>query len=120
MGKIFVIDDEVNIQNMVQDALEGEGYTIQCFSKPKLALEQIEQEKPDIVITDMRMPEMNGLELIRKAKTIYPELNIILMTAYASLDSAIDAIRSGANDYLVKPFKIDALFKQIGFIPVRI
>lgn len=111
--KIFVIDDEANIRQTIKEALEEERFSVQCYASPLDALKEIRTERPALVITDLVMPEMDGLEVVQKVKAINPEINLVLITAYASLDTAIGAIRAGANDYLVKPFKIEELLKTV-------
>src|SRR3989338_205484 len=123
-GKVFVIDDELNIRSTVKEALEEEGHEVVCYESPVRALEAMEQASPDLIVTDLVMPEMDGLELIKRTKTIDPEVNVVVITGDASLESAIGAIRTGASDYLVKPFKIADLLgvvkkalNQKGFTP---
>ncbi|MBI4358772.1 MAG: sigma-54-dependent Fis family transcriptional regulator [Candidatus Omnitrophica bacterium] len=104
--KVFVVDDELNIRGTIKEALEEEGYEVVCFESPVRAVGAMKEANPDLIVTDLVMPELNGLDLVRKAKTINPEVNVVVITAYASLESAVGAIRAGASDYLVKPFKI--------------
>ena len=111
--KIIVIDDEVNICNMIKETLEGEGFHVSCYQNPLQGLEAASKKSPDLIITDLVMPELDGLKLIQKAKSINPEINILMITAHASLESAIEAMRSGANDYLIKPFKIAELLDSV-------
>ncbi len=111
--RILVIDDEANICNMIKETLEEEGFVVNCFQNPLLGLEAASKNHPDLIITDLVMPELDGLKLIKRVKAINPEINILMITAHASLESAIEAIRSGANDYLVKPFKISELLDAV-------
>ena len=111
--KIFVIDDEQNVCMTLKEALETEGFTVDCYQSPIEGLQEVPRKKPDLIITDLLMPGMDGLKLIQRAKSVNPEINILLITAHASLESAIGAIRAGANDYLVKPFKIEELLKAV-------
>src|SRR3989338_454646 len=113
MPNIYVIDDEANIRTMLREALTGEGYDVQCFADSSEAIATIQKVNPDLVITDLVMPGIDGIGLIQKTKTINPEINILLITAYASIESAVKAIRAGACDYLVKPFKIDDLLNAV-------
>jgi DNA-binding NtrC family response regulator len=113
MKKIFIIDDEPNIRVTVTEALRGEGYEVTAYGDPLEALPAIQKQNPAAVITDLRMPGLDGLDLIHKVNIINPEINIVVITGHASLDSAIGAIRAGASDYLVKPFKIDELLETV-------
>lgn len=112
-SKIFVIDDEQNVCMTLKDALDARGFHVRCYQSPVEALQDIAKEKPDLMITDLLMPEIDGLKLIQRVKSFNPEINILVMTAHASLETAIGAIRAGANDYLVKPFKIEELLKAV-------
>ena len=107
--KIFVIDDEPNICLTIQQALTDEGYSVSCYQNPLTGMNDVALKNPDLIITDLLMPQMDGLKLIQKIKSTNPEINILVMTAHASLESAIGSIRAGANDYLIKPFQIREL-----------
>jgi DNA-binding NtrC family response regulator len=111
--KIFVIDDETNIRVTIQETLSDEGFQVEQFGNPKVALKSAARSMPDLVITDLVMPELNGLEVIQKLKEIHPEVSIVVITGHASLETAIGAIRAGADDYLVKPFKIEDLLVSV-------
>lgn len=113
MSKIFVIDDEANIRTVLREALSAEGYDVSCFADAKEALSEIPKANPALIITDLVMPGMDGIEVIQKAKGMVPEVNILLITAHASIDSAINAMKSGACDYLIKPFKIGELLDAV-------
>ncbi|MBI4394781.1 MAG: sigma-54-dependent Fis family transcriptional regulator [Candidatus Omnitrophica bacterium] len=110
---IFVIDDEPHILTMIKEALEEEGYQVSCYQNPLEGLEEARRRNPDLIIADLLMPELNGLELIHKIKTFNPEINVLVITGHASLDSAIGAIRAGASDYMIKPFKIADLLDAV-------
>jgi len=111
--KIFVIDDEQNVCMTLKEALETEGFHVNCYQNPNEGLQDVSQKNPDLIITDLLMPEMDGLKLIQRVKALNPEINILIITAHASLESAIESIRAGANDYLIKPFKIEELLKAV-------
>ncbi len=110
---IFVIDDEPHIRAVVKEALEGEGYQVFCYQNPLEGLDEASRKNPDLIIADLLMPEMNGLELIHKIKAFNPDINVLVITGHASLDSAIGAIRAGASDYMIKPFKIAELLNAV-------
>lgn len=108
-ARILVVDDEDSMRDFMTIMLSKEGYEVlQAASGPD-ALGQIKKSPPDIVITDMMMPEMTGLELMTKAREVHGDLSFIVMTAFASVDSAIEAMKKGAYDYITKPFKVDEI-----------
>ncbi|MCJ7497416.1 MAG: sigma-54 dependent transcriptional regulator [candidate division Zixibacteria bacterium] len=108
-AKIMVIDDEESMCRFMQIMLQKEGYEVTSTVSSKEALEEIKNKNYDLVIADLMMPEMNGLELLSRAKSISPDINFIVMTAYASVDTAIEALKKGAFDYITKPFKVDEI-----------
>ena len=107
--KILVVDDETGILDTLRILLQGEGYDIVSAMSGREALEALPKESPDIVLTDIRMPGTTGLEVMAKAHEIDPEMAVILMTAQASLRSAVRAVNEGAYYYLQKPFANDEL-----------
>ena len=107
--KIFIVDDERILRVTIADGLRDEGYTVFEFSGASGALQRLLEDKPDVVITDMRMPGMDGLELLERIMQLSPQTVVVLMTAYASVSTAVKALKSGAYDYLTKPFQIEEL-----------
>jgi two-component system response regulator HydG len=102
-SKILIVDDDQAMRSLLSDFLSGQGYEcVQCPSAV-LALEMLEV---DLVITDLRMPQMDGMQFIEKVKLAKPDLPILMITAFGSIETAIEAIRRGAFDYIVKPFKL--------------
>ncbi len=112
MMHILVIDDERLVRVTTADDLRDAGHRVQEFSSAKAALQYLREyhEDVDVVLTDLKMPEMDGLELTKKIKTDYPEIVVLLMTAYATVDTAVEAMKIGAYDYIPKPFQMDELF----------
>jgi DNA-binding NtrC family response regulator len=108
-AKIMVVDDEESMCRFMQIMLEKEGYKTTASQDSKIALERIRKENYDLVVADLLMPEMSGLELLSKAKSVDPDLSFIVMTAFASVDTAIEALKNGAFDYITKPFKVDEI-----------
>jgi len=100
---IVIIDDEKRMCDSLSALLIGDGYKVEAFQRSPEAIEAIKGKKIDLVITDIKMPEMNGLEILKAVKEVDSDLPVILMTGYASLDTAIEAVASGAYDYLLKP-----------------
>lgn len=110
---ILLADDEPSIRLTVADALEDMGHTvIQCADGAE-AMESLEDRPFDVVISDIRMPKADGLSVFRRAREKYPETDVILMTAYAAVQDAVEAMKQGAADYLTKPFDIDEIKVRI-------
>ena len=109
MPEVMVIDDEKNILEMIGRALPKNRYRVVTESDPAAALAAMDAVPPDVVISDIKMPGTTGLDILRAAKKANPSVNVILITAYASVETAVEAIRGGAFDYLTKPFKIQDL-----------
>ena len=107
--KILVVDDEEIMLKLACDALRSQGHKVIGASGAFEALDRLKQEKFDFILTDIKMPEMNGLELIDAAHRINPSMGAIFMTGYASLDTAQKAIQEGAYDYILKPFDLQEI-----------
>lgn len=110
---IVVVDDEPQIRELLATALQREGYRVSTHDDGRSALKEIEAEEVAVLITDLRMPGISGLELIQRAKDTRPELGSVLITAFASTETAVQALRFGADDYLTKPFGIDDLRRVV-------
>lgn len=108
-GKIFVVDDEESMCSFMAIMLRKEGYKVETTQNPRSAVNAICAGSYDLVIADMMMPEMSGLELLTEVKKRKEGQPIIVMTAFASVESAIEAMKLGASDYISKPFQIDAV-----------
>ena len=104
-ARILVSDDEESIRGSVCALLREEGYEVDAASTGEEALERLAGREYDLVITDIRMAGMNGIELLKEIKRLYHHTEVITMTSYASLETAVLALRSGAYDYLIKPFE---------------
>jgi signal transduction histidine kinase/CheY-like chemotaxis protein len=103
---IIVVDDESIVVSLVRDALEDEPYVIHTAQSAEEALNLLAQHRCDLLLTDIRMPGMDGIEMVKRAHQIHPELGVIFMTGYANLNSAKNAIKEGAFDYIMKPFEL--------------
>ncbi|MBW2482429.1 MAG: sigma-54-dependent Fis family transcriptional regulator [Deltaproteobacteria bacterium] len=106
---ILVVDDEPAHRQMIEAVLDAEGYEIVQAEHGGAAISEVEKRFYDLVIMDVRMPDVDGIEALQKIKQISPDIPVIIMTAYASVDTAVDALKSGAYDYLIKPLDIDEL-----------
>jgi len=111
--KILIVDDELSFREFLSETLEDAGYLVNNAGSGKEALEAMMGHPPDIMITDINMPEMNGIELMSNVKKHDPNIIIIVMTAYANLETARAAIKHGAYDFILKPFKIDEILTAI-------
>jgi len=111
--RILVVDDEPKICEFLGILLGREGYQTDSAYNAADALAQIEQNSFDLVLTDLKMPGMDGFELITRLKKIRPDLPVIMITGYATVETAVQALRYGVDDYVTKPFNIDELRKVI-------
>jgi DNA-binding NtrC family response regulator len=111
MAKVLLIDDEVTMVQMVTELLRREGHEVFPFSSYNQAIETLEAERPELVITDLYLDKTrtHGLEILQKARALNPPSTVIVITAYATIETAVDAMKKGAFDYLEKPFKVDDL-----------
>jgi two-component system response regulator PilR (NtrC family) len=112
-AKILIADDEKNIRDSLKLILDEEGYLTDVASDGEEALQKIEAENFDIVITDIKMPKVDGMQLLETSTKIAPDSFFIIMTAYASVKTAIYALRNGAYDYLIKPVEFDDVIFRI-------
>ena len=111
--EIIVIDDEKIVCNMCKRVLEADGYEVETFTDSVLALQRIQEKRFDIVVTDLKMADVSGMDILREVNTRYPDTKVIMLTAYATLDAAIEAIREKIFDFFPKPVKIEDLKKSI-------
>ncbi|NPA24198.1 MAG: sigma-54-dependent Fis family transcriptional regulator, partial [Deltaproteobacteria bacterium] len=110
---IMVVDDEQSMCDFLEITLKRSGYQVSCFTDAFAAVESLEHESYDLVVCDLKMPSMNGLEMLRTVKKKSPATEIIMITAFASTGTVIEAMKSGAFDYISKPFKIDEILLTI-------
>ncbi|MDY0254409.1 MAG: sigma-54 dependent transcriptional regulator [Tenuifilaceae bacterium] len=115
MLKIFVVDDERIVRVTTADDLRDAGYAVREFASGQAAIQYLSDtdEEVDIIITDLKMPHMDGLEFLTKAKKLRPNTFVLLMTAFATVDTAVQAMKLGAYDYISKPFNIEELLLSI-------
>jgi len=113
LAKILVIDDEVGIRQMLKTVLEKAGYDVDLAENGVIALEKVKNELFDIILCDIKMPEMDGFAFLEQVKKLDISLTIIMMTSFGSVETAIEAIRKGAYDYISKPFKTDEVIIAI-------
>src|SRR3982074_2653137 len=114
MENILVVDDEEAIREVVSTMLESRGYHCTTVPNGRAAQEQVKRSTPDLVLSDMIMPEMDGLEVLEWMREYYPEVPVIMVTAIHDISTALESIRRGAYDYILKPFEKDQLFLGVG------
>ncbi|HWI13228.1 MAG TPA: response regulator, partial [Burkholderiales bacterium] len=107
MKPVWIIDDDRSIRWVFEKALARENIAFKTFESAQQALAALQNETPQVIVSDIRMPGESGLELLQKAKERYPGLPVIIMTAYSDLESAVAAFQGGAYEYLPKPFDVD-------------
>lgn len=106
---VLVVDDDLFVRGSISSLLREYGYTVFSFESALDALEELVHNNVNAVLTDIKMPGISGIELLERIRAISPDIPVVLMTAYAELDMAVDAIKKGAFDFIVKPFKTDYL-----------
>lgn len=111
--EILVVDDEKDMCDALSDALMSEGYKVETSLSGEDALEKLNKGAFNIVIADIKMPGIDGLELLRRVKKTSPEIDVILITGYESMETAISAVKHGASDYITKPFDMDEIYVVI-------
>ncbi|MGE5153716.1 MAG: nitrogen regulation protein NR(I) [Bdellovibrio bacteriovorus] len=111
--RVWVIDDDRSIRWVLERALRKAEMHVTSFSNGVGVMEALEREQPDVILTDIRMPGVDGLELLKQVKARYPALPVIIMTAHSDLDSAVSAFHGGAFEYLPKPFDLDEAMAQV-------
>ncbi len=109
LARLLVADDERSMRELLSIVLRREGYDVTVAENGRAAVEQLEARRFDLLISDIKMPDMSGVDVLRAAKRIDPDILGIMITAFASADTAIEAMRLGAHDYLSKPFDVDEL-----------
>jgi nitrogen regulation protein NR(I) len=114
MGNILIVDDDAQLRQSFEKVLSTEGHTVKTASSGEAALALVQSEVPDLVIMDVRMPGMSGLEAFRAMHDIEPKLPVIIMTAFGTTDTAIEATKLGAFEYVLKPFEIPDILALIG------
>lgn len=111
--RILIVDDENIVLSLVRDALEDEDYDVETAARGAEALKVIESKEINLIVTDIRMPDINGIDLVKRARVVQPDVGAIFMTGYANLNSAKNAIKQGALDYILKPFELDEIRRAV-------
>src|SRR3954453_16014971 len=113
LGTIVVADDEALARQSVAEFLREEGYQVYEAADGQAALQLLDQFDVDLILSDLRMPGVDGLAVLQKVREVYPQTMVVLMTAYASVDTVVEALRLGAQDYLLKPLLLEDLLHKV-------
>src|SRR4051794_26552772 len=108
-GRVLVVDDEANARTALAELLRDEGYEVETAADAFKAMGKYEAFAPDVVVTDLKMPGMDGIELVKKLRADESAAAVIVMTAFGAVQTAVDAMRAGAADYLTKPLDFNEL-----------
>jgi DNA-binding NtrC family response regulator len=111
--KLIIVDDEAVIREGMRRILSAEGYHVETSASGRTAIEKIQEQDFDVVITDLKMPGMDGIEVLKTIKILQPEVPVILITAYSTVSSAVEAMKNGAFDYIAKPFSPDLIIDKV-------
>lgn len=112
-NKILILDDEERMAQLISRSLEREGYVVAAVTEPEQAIEALKEDSWDVLLTDLRMPGMTGIDILKRSKSISPQTEVILMTAYASVETTREALKAGAVDYLIKPISAENDLKPL-------
>src|SRR5437016_4767602 len=104
MANILIVEDEPRMRRLLEISLGENGHSVQTAGDAETGLAQLRKEPMDLVVTDLKLPGMNGLEFLQEGKRLNAALPFIVMTAYGSVETAVDAMKAGASDYVLKPF----------------
>src|ERR1043165_5876608 len=112
-GAILVVDDDAEMRELIYDVLKGRGHQVTMAGSGQEALKRLTEQDHAVVLTDLRMKGMSGTELLVEIRRLYPDIGVILMTAFGSVDTAVDAMKRGASDYLIKPVNNEELVRVV-------
>ncbi len=113
MAKILVVDDDFDLRENLLEVLENNGFSVESAENGEIALTKLGSEAFDLVLLDSVMPGMDGMETLPLIRRSYPKTKVIMLTAFSTVNNAVEAMRSGSDDYITKPFKIDELLVAI-------
>ena len=108
MKRILVVDDESLMRDFLQETLRRAGYEADVASNGEKALQRLNENSYEVILSDLKMPGMTGIELLKQVKTEHPDMRFIIMTAYGTVETAVEAMKFGAFDYILKPFSAEA------------
>jgi two-component system response regulator PilR (NtrC family)/two-component system response regulator HydG len=112
-GTVLVVEDDTAMRTMLRESLEEEGYRVEAAAGGRAGVERVRQGGIDLVVSDVKMPDLDGLDMLREIKAVSPSPHVITITAFGSIDTAIRAVKLGAFDYITKPFDVDQLILSV-------
>jgi DNA-binding NtrC family response regulator len=110
---ILIVEDDAAMRDMLREALDDDGYAVEAVAGGRAGVERVKQGGIDLVVSDVKMPDLDGLDMLREIKAVMPSPHVITITAFGSIDTAIRAVKLGAFDYITKPFEIDQLILSV-------
>lgn len=112
-AKILVVEDNPATRELLRELLSQEGYMVKVAQNGKEALRRVRKDNFDLVLTDVKMPRMNGIQLLKELQKIVPDIKVIIITATADSEIAVKAMKFGAYDYITKPFCLDSILQKV-------
>jgi len=112
-SRILIVDDEIDILELMQELFESKGYSAITATNGLEALNIIKNQEPDVVLTDIRMPEMDGMQLLQIINKDHPGIPVIMVTAHGTIETAVEAMKLGAKDYILKPLRLDEILAKV-------
>jgi DNA-binding NtrC family response regulator len=113
MAKVLIVEDERTALRNLEHVMKKEGYDTVCTTSGPRGLQILNEQQFDIVLTDLKMEKVDGFDILEKAKSVFPDTEVIVITAYATISSAVETMKKGAYHYISKPFKIDEVRKVV-------
>ncbi len=113
MTEIMVVDDDLDLRESIAEVLGGAGFAVTTAADGETALGLLGQQKFDLVLLDLVMPGLSGMEVLRRLREQLPRLPVIMLSAFATVENAVEAMRQGAQDYVTKPFRVDTLLTSV-------
>ncbi len=113
MANLLIVDDELGMRQFLTHLFKREGHTVRAAENGREAMELLRAEPADLIVSDVRMPDMNGIELLQSARKLLPNVEVVMMTAFANVDTARRAFLLGAYDFVQKPFDNDLLTETV-------
>ena len=117
--RILIVEDDVSVRESLLSLLESKDYVVESASDGEQALEAVEQRDYDVLLLDLQLPKVSGMEVLANAKKLSPDTSIVILTAHGSIQSAVEALKLGAEDYLEKPCDVEQLQKMLEKIFAR-
>jgi two-component system response regulator HydG len=113
LPRVLVVDDQFDMAQMIAEHLSDRGYAAVAESSPRKAVEMLSTQCFDVLVTDLRMPDIDGITLLRISRDLDPKRPVIMLTAHSTMETAVEATGRGAYHYLIKPFRLDVLLRLI-------